>query len=223
MGDKEADALVQSGLAVLSASIDGASQATYERYRVGGSFDLALGNLERLQRAKDRGNISTLKLKWTFLINKFNEHELEIAKRRAADIGVEIIFSLMDMGDDLSWKSSFHPHPVRSAEATQESGPRVSVLPCSIDSIQLHPQLYGWCMNPFNLMVINWDGNVLPCCNAFGDEFSLGNLLSEDVETIWNGIKLCNCRRFIHHYGPPQNTVSLCEILPCPVRKKAIS
>jgi len=52
--DAEADAIIASGLTQLTASIDGASQATYGRYRIGGHFDTAVRNLRILRLAKGR-------------------------------------------------------------------------------------------------------------------------------------------------------------------------
>src|SRR6266850_2163795 len=46
--------LIDAGLTSLWVSIDGASEETYSRYRVGGDFGLAIANVDRLARIKRR-------------------------------------------------------------------------------------------------------------------------------------------------------------------------
>ena len=218
--DEEAEAIVSSGLSQIFASIDGASQATYEKYRVGGRLDRALENLKQIVRAKKRLGSSTPDIGWNYLIHKHNEHEIDRAREMTGEIGVAIEFNLMSCWDT-SWKSSFHkkaeePSPVRPDAPDFHAKP----LPLPLEKLQLHPQLRDWCSQPFSFMVVNWDGNVMPCCAVFGDEYTLGNLLEERIEDVWNNAKIRACRRFLHNYGPRQNTGSVCETMPCPVSQK---
>jgi radical SAM protein with 4Fe4S-binding SPASM domain len=218
--DEDAAAIVRSGLSQIFASIDGASQTTYEKYRVGGRIDRALGNLSRIVRAKERLRSSTPDVGWNFLINKFNEHEIDKAREMARDMGVAIEFKLMSCWDE-SWKSSFHrAEEARASGAPEQIGVNARPLPVALEKLQLHPRLREWCSQPFAFMVINWDGNVMPCCSVFGDEYTLGNLLEESIEDVWNNAKLRACRKFLYNYGPRQNTGSVCETMPCPVALK---
>src|ERR1041385_6072146 len=52
--DADIDRIVESGLSVLGASIDGATQESYEKYRVRGNLALALDNCRRIAAAKRR-------------------------------------------------------------------------------------------------------------------------------------------------------------------------
>ena len=213
--NKEADAIVTSGLSSLVGSIDGAGQKSYEKYRKGGNFTLAINNLEQLQKAKIRLNSNTPILIWKFLVNKFNEHEIETAKRIAGDMGLTVEFPLMDVWDS-SWGSSLHQKSPGSVLAEPERSP----LPVRIDSLVLHSNLCSWCSQPFKMMFINWDGHILPCCNVFGEKYSLGNLLIDPIKQIWNNNRFRECRRFLYHYGSLQKTKSICETLPCPLNQK---
>lgn len=42
------------------------------------------------------------------------------------------------------------------------------------------------CPSPFYTLTVTWRGDVLPCCVAPAD-FVMGNLLTDDLETVWNG------------------------------------
>ena len=217
--DAEADDIVRSGLFQIYASIDGASQESYEKYRVGGDFNRAVNNVRQIVNAKKRLKMDTPHIGWNFLINKHNEHEIEEAKQMAKEIGVRIDVKLMSCWDP-SWKSSFHTQADEAAVSENQEPFRQASLPQPIEQLKLHPGLKPWCMQPFDFMVINWDGNVMPCCTVFGNEYTLGNLLKESVEDVWNNAQLRSCRKFLYNFGPKQDTESICEKLPCPVQEK---
>ena len=187
--EKESEAIVRTGLSHLSASIDGASQETYSKYRIGGDIDVAINNLKQLQRAKVRLNSEKPHLCWGFLINKYNENEQDRAKHIASDIGVEIRFSLMDVWANKSWESTLHQKKYIPDVKNSDQPVKIEndhSLPIRVDSIKLHPNLFSWCIQPFNRMVVNWNGDVFPCCTVFEDRFAIGNILNTDIELLWN-------------------------------------
>jgi radical SAM protein with 4Fe4S-binding SPASM domain len=226
--DEFAENVIRSGLSFISASIDGASQESYSRYRVGGNFDLAIENLALLQRTKDRLGLSHPELVWKFLINAFNEHEQAEAQDIAKTIGVPIEFHLMDVWGNAEWKSSLHfeqevwgqerefSRIINSPEKSFEN----RVFPVSIEHLELHPQLNYWCEQPFDAMVINWNGEVFPCVTTCDDRFSLGNILKTDIETLWNNSKYRACREFLYNFGPVQKSNAVCAILNCELKQK---
>ncbi len=240
---EEAEAIVRSGLSRLVASIDGASQETYGKYRIGGDFARAIRNLETLRKARDRLGEQKPRIVWKFLINAFNENEMGKAKEMAAAIGVPISFDLMDLPHE-SWRSSFHRKLTGEGETTTEiriqgvdvevtkrsrlpvlengEGETNHLLPQVIDTIAWHPRLFAWCTQPVKMLLINIDGNVYPCCNVYGDDYALGNLHTESLAKIWNNAKFRKCRRFLFNFGPKQDTGSVCETLPCPVERKFV-
>ncbi len=220
LSPKDAEAVVATGLSCLSASMDGASQATYGKYRVGGSFSRALANLSRLQQAKLRLRAKTPEIIWGFLVNRFNEHEQALAQKMASDLGVTLRFSLMDVWGREDWKSGLHrAQENRNADGPAASGPQAPP-PSSPGAIRLHPRLPEWCCQPFTSMIIHWNGEVFPCCTVYEDKFSLGNILKLDLPELWNGPAYRQCREFLLHYGPKQATGAVCETLVCAVADK---
>src|SRR5262245_35074833 len=99
--DEFFERLIDSGLHSLWASLDGASEETYTRYRVGGDFALALANLERLARIKQRLGSKTPQIVWKFIVHRHNAHEVETARQMARELGVEFTTAPIDLGDDL--------------------------------------------------------------------------------------------------------------------------
>jgi MoaA/NifB/PqqE/SkfB family radical SAM enzyme len=72
--DARAERLVSSGLAGLGVSIDGASQAVYEQYRVRGDLALVLENCKKVVDARRRLGSVTPALYWSFRVCPHNVH-----------------------------------------------------------------------------------------------------------------------------------------------------
>jgi MoaA/NifB/PqqE/SkfB family radical SAM enzyme len=81
--------LVRSGLDLLSVSIDGLTQETYERYRVGGSLEKVLANLRELLAKRAELASATPRIRWQFLVFKHNEHEAPRVAEFARAVGVD--------------------------------------------------------------------------------------------------------------------------------------
>ena len=70
-------------------SIDGASQETYSKYRVGGNFDKVIENIKRLQAYKQKVNSKYPRLIWGMIGFNWNVREIWIARKMAEDLGME--------------------------------------------------------------------------------------------------------------------------------------
>jgi len=90
----DAEALISSGLDYLVMSIDGATAATYEKYRVGGNFGLVLSNIEKLVEARKKLKSQTPVIVWQYLLFDHTISEMDQAKILAEKLGVDrIIFA----------------------------------------------------------------------------------------------------------------------------------
>jgi len=106
-----AQGLVRSGLDVLVASIDGATQESYEKYRINGSLSRALENAAAIAQEKRRLGSSSPELIWQFIVFRHNQHELEKAAELARQTGFDqIMFRPGYMPDDAGvqaqWRST---------------------------------------------------------------------------------------------------------------------
>lgn len=82
--------LVKSGLDLLSVSLDGVDKKTYASYRIGGDFELVMNNMEKIQRIKKKYKKERPVLEWQYCVNKFNENYVEIAKKKAKELKINI-------------------------------------------------------------------------------------------------------------------------------------
>ncbi|MBI5114996.1 radical SAM protein, partial [Candidatus Poribacteria bacterium] len=81
--------IVDSGLDVLVCSLDGATQATYEKYRVKGNLERALARARQIVRLRKEKGVSKPLLIWQYLLFEHNKDELEMARGLAEQGGFD--------------------------------------------------------------------------------------------------------------------------------------
>lgn len=178
-------ALVASGLDTLVVSLDGASPESYARYRIGGDFALVLANIGKLAAAREKAGSKTPRIIWQFLVNRYNEHEIAIARRMAADLKVVLELRPISLGDN----EPDARQPCTDIEARkQEWLPKdQTYVDACYRGDYRYPLFSGVCQQLFTRVVIMADGSVLPCCEAREKGSAFGNLLEESFEAIWYG------------------------------------
>lgn len=99
--EEKARQLVRSGIDEVTFSIDGATQASYQRYRQRGTLDVALNNLRAMADEKHKTGLDVPFLNWRYILFTWNDSDEEMQRARhvAADIGV----------DRLCWELTDHP------------------------------------------------------------------------------------------------------------------
>lgn len=170
--DQIAEMLVKFGFKRMKVSIDGASQATYQQYRVGGDFEQVIANIQKINFYKAKYKSPYPKLKWQFIVFGHNEHELPQAKKMAKEL-------------KMSFKAKLNYSPkkfsIKNPDfVAQETGLGVAYIN---DFEEKEQKLYSpACFQLWTAPQINWDGKLLGCCvNHFGD---FGNVFEEGLETL---------------------------------------
>jgi len=212
--------LVSSGLHQLVISADGASQESYEKYRVKGNFDWVINNIRYTVEAKKKLKKRDPKIVWKFIVNKFNEHEINYAKGLARSLGIEIIFDKMGLSDDIP-DIEFPGTLLERKEKWLPKNPKYILdyyLPAGRQGKngRYTPLNNKPCSQLFNSAVINPDGKVTPCCWVTSKENVWGDLTKQSFEEIWNSENYKYSRSLfnnIEYNGSVKNTVcTKCEI-----------
>ena len=174
-----AQAVARSGLDLLIVSADGASQESYEKYRVGGDFDTVTRNMRDIMRAKKEFGLSSPYVCWQFFVFKHNQHEIKKAVELACELGVDQIM--------------FHPPyvPDELKAQWQTDLPEFSVF----DYCHSHIKQDS-CVWPWGSLNIRPDGTVSLC---YLDNTSVGNIkdIRHFMDEHWNGEYFKKARRLI--------------------------
>ena len=85
--ERTAEELVDAGVTTVAASIDGATRETYEKVRVGGSWDRLISRLELLNEVKAKRGASRPRLRIIFTWMRSNRQELSRLPAFAAEHG----------------------------------------------------------------------------------------------------------------------------------------
>lgn len=181
--EAQLEQLVESGLDFLSLSIDGSSQATYARYRVGGDYQRVIDNIRRLQAIKAARGRKIPAVEWRYLVNAYNDAPAEIDRARNLAEKLGLIFNLgaihVDMGKEIEEGTAAqlavngHWISPRHSDYDLEKGERaVKKTDCRI---------------PWEIAYINWNGDLAPCCGLYDPGYAFGNVFEQPFREVWNG------------------------------------
>jgi radical SAM protein with 4Fe4S-binding SPASM domain len=174
--------LAKKGPHLLVFSLDGASQESYSKFRVNGNFQQVIDNIKKLKDFQKQLNANNSVLMWKFLVNKYNEHEISVAKEIAKEIGIRIRFLPMFLGDDMvdiPQKETLEERKEKWLPADQ------AYILEQYKNVNNGTVNKGICNQLFKQIVINPDGRVFPCCTITDENNVFGNILTESLEDIW--------------------------------------
>ena len=201
VSDEQIMALVDYEFRFLSFSIDGASQDSYSKYRIGGDFDRVISNVKKLlQYKKERGAVYP-ELQWQFVPNEHNEDEALQAKAMAKQLGIPIYFKLNFIP---SYKPK-NPEKLKKdtglAEVTREEYLKKYEIPYLNDD----------CLQVFNDPQFNWDGMLLGCCR---NEYSFfkSNLFKDGFKNCLQDEGFQRMKKVLKTANPSKEQM---EGLPC--------
>ncbi len=196
----QARRLVGSGVSEIIVSIDGVSQATYEKYRVGGVLENALCGLALLQRERLRqGRQGNLRLIPQFIVFEHNEHEIEPFRQLCAELGLVAVFKA--------------PYLAQPDPAIQVSSmPRYQRR--TFASVEAQREAMRACPDPRGVFTILSDGSVVVCCNDANARTRFGNIFQQDVLQIWGSPQYRQFRQDIVRGQAPHFCLEHCLAYP---------
>lgn len=204
LNPKMAGQLIESGLAQLIVSIDGATQQTYGAYRKRGNLDQVLKNLRLIIEERKRLQKKTPFIIWRMLIGKHNENEITDVAKTAKEIGVD---GFMTGGLFID------------TENPDQVARWLPTIPKYNPYYKMKKLENTWdCRDLWETMVINWDGGVSPCCWPHNAQHDFDNIFEKTVAEIWKGKKFTSARRQIgkkkRNQNDPQTLCHICKSHP---------
>ena len=201
LDEQRAEQLIRSGLDYLVVPLDGGTQETYEKYRVGGNLEAVLNNLRLIVEKKQKLKSHTPYITIRTLIMKHNEHELNTIRALARDIGVDnLVFTLMIANVE---KDSVVEEwlPTNEDYSWYDYKQRSNKITGSLRS----------CSELWQRMTINWDGGIFPCCFVDQEKMSFGNANSETIGVVWNNGAYTSSRRVFDKDYKSDGIVTICS------------
>ncbi len=185
--DELAKATVESGLDRLIISIDGTTQDTYGKYRIGGKIDKVIEGTEKLLYWKKKLNKKTPHIIWQFIAFKHNEHQIPEIKKLAKEIGVDELGIKTAQIYDYQTSDTFIPdnNDLSRYEKLEDGTYRIK------------NKLLNQCWRMWRGSVVTWDGLVVPCCFDKDATHRFGNVSETNFDEVWRGNKYQNFRRAI--------------------------
>jgi radical SAM protein with 4Fe4S-binding SPASM domain len=183
---ENAEKIIESGLSVLIVAVDGASQETYEQYRVNGKFEKVYHGLIAVSEAKKKLKSKTPEIELQFIIMKHNEHEIDKIRDLAIECGVQVLSFKTAQVYTKEQAHKFLPEneKYRRYEFTEDG------------EMKTKSEEVNFCRWVLLCPVINWDGTVSPCCFDKNAEYGLGNVFTNGgMKKIWKSEEYAKFRQ----------------------------
>lgn len=166
--------LIESGLDNISVSIDGVSNETYTKYRVGGDLNKLLKNIREFVGIKKDMGVKKPIIEAQLVIMKHNENEIDKFSEICKDIGVDrVVYKTFnaDMSgyEDRNTNSKFIPTNIKYSRYKTTKAKEID-----------NCYKLDHCMWPWENLVVNANGDIALCCNDYNADYKLGNILKDD-------------------------------------------
>jgi len=126
-----------------------------------------IANVRTLRRVQEELRDHRTEVRWKFVVNRHNEHELESARAMARELGMT--FQVVTIWTPPDRKEEWLPSRVAHTEGRNVRGgpPR--------------------CHHLWQAVSVNFNGDVFPCCSEFSPADKLVNVLERPFAPLWNG------------------------------------
>jgi radical SAM protein with 4Fe4S-binding SPASM domain len=201
--------IVKSKLDKMTISLDGCTQKSYSKYRIGGNFNLVISNIKRLLKTKKEFKNNKPKIIWKFIINKFNEHEIKKANKMAKEMGIKFQTKKMSLSEDCIGTNFKENIEQNKNYWLPKNKKYMNKRYCGKYKYPIHNMP---CFHLFNAININPSGKVIPCCYISNEKEIFGDLIKNSFEAIWNNKKFEYSRSLFSnkkYYGTKIKTVCL--------------
>ena len=157
LNKKRRKSIIESGITKIFISIDAASSAIYDAQRLDGRYQQVIGNITSLIKERNSQGLEFPIVRVNFLKTAINIHEVEAFEKFWIDKADIIAFQKMDEVPDM------HTGLTLENEKDEEG-----------------------CQFPFKQLVVETNGDILPCCKMSGKKLKIGNIDNISLQEAWN-------------------------------------
>jgi len=197
----DAEGVIYSDVNKISFQIGGLDEATHQRYRVRSSLAKVERNLRALVALRRLHPASNVRIEVGFIVMRHNEHQVEdfIAWARAlgADAVNVIDPCVRNMLEAHAYLTRDRKYWFYDEAAFEQGILKPKVVPD-------HECSWIW-----NSIVVNWNGEAVPCCRDPNGENILGNVFEDGLMGVFNGPRATAFRRRIL---AAQREIGICRL-----------
>lgn len=154
----------------LIVSVDGATQESYQAYRIGGKLSKVISFVNEISAFKKQEQLQTPFIDLQFLVNRYNEGEQKATKTLFKGKYNHFVSKTMQIIHEEN-KEKFTPKNKCSARYMSKTSNSKA------------------CYKMLSTAVFTQDGQLALCCMDKNAEFSAGNILTEDFISLLNNKK----------------------------------
>jgi radical SAM protein with 4Fe4S-binding SPASM domain len=177
LNDKFAAETIKCGLDRIIISLDGTDQATYEKYRVGGSYDKVIEGTRNLVRWKKKLGSKKPYIILQFIVFSTNEHQVPEVRKLARELQVDELQLKTAQIYDYEEGHDLIPENEKLSRYRKEAP----------DRYRINNKLYNRCRRMWQGCVFTWDGWIVPCCFDKDADHRLGDIKKQSFIEIWRG------------------------------------
>jgi len=179
LDDANARKTIESGLDRLIISIDGTTQDTYEKYRVGGELNKVLEGTKNVIKWKRKLKTNTPHVIFQYLVVQPNEHQIGDIEQMAKNIGVdEVLFKTAQIYDYVNGNKLIPTIEKYARYKKQADG-----------TFAIKNKMLNHCWKLWHSTVITWDGLIVPCCFDKDAKHQLADLKQTSFKQMWRSEK----------------------------------
>jgi radical SAM protein with 4Fe4S-binding SPASM domain len=176
---KRWDSIFSSGLTKIFVSVDATTEEIYNKQRLSGQFDKIKNNIISFIEERNRRNLQWPLVRVSFLKNQINLHQEKDFFDFWKDKADFIAFQKMNDLPDINTGLTL-PN-------LKEKDKR--------------------CSFPFKQLVIDHQGDILPCCKLGGKKLALGNIKTMTLKQAWNSESMLKLQKLHKNNQWQQNSV----------------
>jgi len=198
--EKALEALVRTQVEEVVVALDGATDETYQKYRVRGRIDRVLNNIDTINAFKRKYDSQKPRLVWQYILFGHNEHEIGAARLLSKNLDMTFAPKLNALPD--------YSPVVNVEEVMAETG---------LQAGRVQPD-WGTaiCNQLWRSPQINWDGKILGCCHNTWQDFG-GNAFADTLDECLNSVRLVYARKMVAGKVPQREDIpcTRCEFYAC--------
>jgi radical SAM protein with 4Fe4S-binding SPASM domain len=198
--EEMAEKMIRSGLERLIVSIDGATQGTYEIYRVGGDLTRVVEHTKLLVRKKRELKSRYPIIEFQFIVMSHNEHEMDALSELASTLGVDCVnFIAIQIMDE-------HRENKEKIKSLLPRNKKYRGVELDEQGEVIVPRMSD-CKDLWRQTTVDWNGDFYACClcsPGVDESFPLGNVYQHDfIEEIWNSPYYTSSRQIFNRNSHP--------------------